>query len=193
MQIIPEKISTSGSPMPIINAKKAALWPRCITRFTLGLHNIQNNSNPIFIIIPCNSLIGISSISTNKAITLIRILSILIFRQAFILFSLWEEYLIPKLTEIQIATCEVSLFSIKNILQSCITIFVKLIDYIKLLSCFELFYLLKCNFFVFCFLLWILSGIWQLIFIIRLPIFINWTNHWIIQFLARWRRKSYVD
>ena len=62
MQILSQKITTIRSTMPIINRKKRRLNPI--------LHNIQNNTNPILVILPRDTLIRINSISLNITIFL---------------------------------------------------------------------------------------------------------------------------
>lgn len=67
MQLISQEISARSSTMSIINSKKAASWPLC-NLFKLRFNNIKDYRNPIFIIIPNNALMCISSITTNHPI-----------------------------------------------------------------------------------------------------------------------------
>lgn len=67
MQLISQKISTSSATMAIINSKKATSGPLC-NLLKLRFNNIKNNWNSIFIIIPDNTLMRISSITTHHPI-----------------------------------------------------------------------------------------------------------------------------
>jgi hypothetical protein len=68
MQVISQEICACVSSMPVKNPKKAAFWPIDNIIFSWWLHNIQNNTNPILIIVSNNPLISIGSIPHNMAI-----------------------------------------------------------------------------------------------------------------------------
>ena len=109
MQVVPQKISTNGSTMAIINSEETTLGPLLIL-VSLGLrfHNIENNGDPILIVISNNTLVGIGTVACDQPISLIRILGILIIRQylmvAFV--RLTEGYLASNLIEVQVAATQ---------------------------------------------------------------------------------------
>ena len=80
MQLISQEISTRRSTMTIINSKETTSRPLC-NLLKLGFNNIKNNRNPIFIIIPHNTLMRIRSITTDNPIFLASKLSRMITSQ----------------------------------------------------------------------------------------------------------------
>lgn len=79
MEVIPKKISTNMPPMTIVYAKKRAFGPLLARELLwLGLHDVQNNGNSVFVIISNNSLVSISAISSNYSVAFSRILGWLV-------------------------------------------------------------------------------------------------------------------
>ena len=107
MQVVSEEVSANGTAVSIINSKEGAFRPLLtlvILRFRF--HNIQNDCDPILIIITDDALIRIRAIARNQAVALIRILGVLIIWQALALARFTQIDLAPDLIEVQIATAE---------------------------------------------------------------------------------------
>jgi len=69
MKLISKIICTSGSSMAIVYGKEWASWP-FFNLFKFRFDYIQNNRNPIFIIISDNTLMGIGWITTDYTVLL---------------------------------------------------------------------------------------------------------------------------
>ena len=67
VKLISQKVCTSSTSMAIVNCEERASGP-FVYLFELRLNNIKNNRNPIFIIIPNNTLMGISCIGAHHPI-----------------------------------------------------------------------------------------------------------------------------
>ena len=68
MQIVSQKVRTSISSMAIKYSEEAAFGPISNILLCWWLHNIEDNTDPILIIVSDNSLIGIGSIAHDVSI-----------------------------------------------------------------------------------------------------------------------------
>ena len=68
MQVVSEEVSTSITSMTIEDPKETTFGPIDNILFGGWLHDIQNYTDPIFVVISNNSLISISCISHNMTI-----------------------------------------------------------------------------------------------------------------------------
>ena len=60
--------------MAVINREKRAVWPIFDILFRLGSHNVKNDANPIFIVIPDQSAVSVSGIRAYDVIFLLGML-----------------------------------------------------------------------------------------------------------------------
>jgi hypothetical protein len=61
MELISQEVSALGTSVTVVNAEKGTSRP-VLGIFKLRLDDVQNNRNPIFVVIPDNSLMCISCI-----------------------------------------------------------------------------------------------------------------------------------
>jgi hypothetical protein len=69
MEVVSEKISASGSSMTIIDPKETALGPIFILSL-LGLQDVQDNGDPILVIVPHEPLVSVCCIRSDHPIPL---------------------------------------------------------------------------------------------------------------------------
>jgi hypothetical protein len=69
MELISQKICTLRPTMTVIYRKKRAPGPE-IDLFKLGLYDVQNNRDSIFIVVPNHALVRVSSISDHHSVLL---------------------------------------------------------------------------------------------------------------------------
>ena len=69
MQLVSQEISASWSSMSVIHSKEWASRP-IINCLEFRLNDVENDWNPVFIIIPHNALMGIGSIATYNSVLL---------------------------------------------------------------------------------------------------------------------------
>jgi hypothetical protein len=82
VEIVPKEVSTDGPSMSIIDTEKRALGPLLafkVLRFRL--HNVQNNGNPVLIIISHDTLVGVGAVARNQPVPLVGELRVLVIRK----------------------------------------------------------------------------------------------------------------
>lgn len=67
MQLVPQIVSTSSPPVPVVHPKKAAPWP-IGGLFELGLNDVQYNGDPILVVVADNALVRVCCIGSNHSI-----------------------------------------------------------------------------------------------------------------------------
>jgi hypothetical protein len=68
MQIVSQKVCASVASMAIENSEEAAFWPIVDVLLRWRLHDIQDNTNSILIVISDNSLIGVCRVPHDMPI-----------------------------------------------------------------------------------------------------------------------------
>jgi hypothetical protein len=68
--------------------------------FGLGLHDVQNDCDSVFIVIAHNTLIGVGSIPCDQAIPFIGVLCILIIWKSFVLGTFAHVYFTSQLLKV---------------------------------------------------------------------------------------------
>ena len=81
VKVVSQEIGADVTAMAIIDSKEGALGPLAPTELLrLRLHNIQDYSDSIFVVITDDALVSISSIGCDDSVALGRVLSGLIIR-----------------------------------------------------------------------------------------------------------------
>lgn len=58
--------------MAVVDAEERALGPQVAVEILgLGLHDIQNDGHPVFIVISYDSLVGVSAVARDQAVPLV--------------------------------------------------------------------------------------------------------------------------
>jgi hypothetical protein len=68
VQVITQEVSARVTSVPIEDTEETALWPVFDILFCGRLHDIEDNTYPVLIVVPDNSLIRVSRIPHNKAV-----------------------------------------------------------------------------------------------------------------------------
>ena len=62
MQLILQEVGTGTASVPIIDGEVAALGPRCDVLLTRWLRHVQDDGNPVLIVVPLDPLMRVRRI-----------------------------------------------------------------------------------------------------------------------------------
>ena len=72
MEVVTKKISARVASVAVVDPEEGAFGPS-LTRFgwlRLWSHDVENNGNSVFIIVPNNALVGVGSICSHDSVAL---------------------------------------------------------------------------------------------------------------------------
>ena len=79
MKVISKEVSAHIAAMAVVNSEKAALGPLLASiLLRLWLHDIEDNGDSVFIVVPHDSLVGVSTVSSDDSVAFHRVFGILI-------------------------------------------------------------------------------------------------------------------
>ena len=84
MQLITEEVGTGGAAMTVVNGEETAPGP-VLHLLKLGLDYVENDGDAILVVVSNDTLICVGSIPRDQSISLVRVFSILIIREALAL------------------------------------------------------------------------------------------------------------
>lgn len=70
VQVVPKEISAVRSSMAIVDSEKRSLWPKLDVFFVLRLHDVQNDRDSVFVVVPDYPLVCVGSVGLNDAVSL---------------------------------------------------------------------------------------------------------------------------
>lgn len=68
MEVVSQKVSTSVSTVPVKDSEERAFWPVLHILLAWGLHDVEDYTNSVFIIVSNDSLICVGCISDDASI-----------------------------------------------------------------------------------------------------------------------------
>ena len=83
MQVVAQIVSTRSAAMAIVNPEKRALRP-VLAVFVLRLHDIENDSHTVFVVVSDNPLVGIGRIRRDYSVPLGGALCRLVFGEEYL-------------------------------------------------------------------------------------------------------------